>query len=131
MFKYMQTIKRIKDRGGNFVKYDENFRAKHKGSPYIPWGEVDSEEMLWACGDPTYTPYEKYKNLKRREKPTTHLRFQASSFPQKGNSGPRQRGKCFAFNRGQQCEESTCKYVHKCLICAGNHMAKACNAAAK
>ena len=75
MFKYMQTVKRIKDRGGNFVKYDETFRAKHKGAPSIPWGDVDPEEMLWACNDPAYTPYNQFKSLKRRDKPTANIRF--------------------------------------------------------
>ena len=46
MYKYIQTVKRIKDRGGNFVRYDEAFRAKHKGSPSIPWDSVDTEEMV-------------------------------------------------------------------------------------
>ena len=73
MFKYMQTIKRIKDLGGNFVKYDESFRAKHKGAPTIPWGEVDPEEMLWACGDPAYTPYEKFPKG-RKASPSYTLR---------------------------------------------------------
>ena len=130
MFKYMQTIKRIKDRGGNFVKYDESFRAKHKGAPTIPWGEVDPEEMLWACGDPAYTPYEKFPKG-RKEKPAPHARFIASSFPQRNNYGMRPRGKCFAYNNGRPCEESTCKYDHKCIKCAGQHMAKTCKTSEK
>ena len=31
LFKYIQTVKRINDRGGNFVRYDETFRSLRRG----------------------------------------------------------------------------------------------------
>ena len=120
MYKYIQTVKRIKDRGGNFVRYDENFRAKYKGLPTIPWQTIDSEEMLWACGDPSYVPFEKYIKIKEGTK--TFKARDRHTF-----RSTRAKSKCFYYNRGQYCDKKRCNYLHECRICGGPHPAAACN----
>ena len=45
LFHYQQTIKRIHDRGGNFIAYDEAFRCKHRGAVPIPWQGLDDAEL--------------------------------------------------------------------------------------
>lgn len=52
---YQQTIKRIHDRGGNFVAYDEAFRCKLRGKVPIPWQGLDDAELSWAVTDPSFT----------------------------------------------------------------------------
>ena len=51
----MQTIKQISDKKANFVRYDV-FTIKFKGLSTIPCGNVDSEDLGWAIGDPSFIP---------------------------------------------------------------------------
>ena len=117
MYKYIQTIKRIKDRGGNFVRYDESFRAKYKGLAVIPWHTVDTEEMLWSCNDPSYVPFEKFMKNKESIKHSTSRRTYRSMGT---------KAKCFYFNKGQHCDKKRCNYLHECKVCGGSHPATAC-----
>lgn len=118
LFKYLQTIKRIQARGGNFVVYDENFRSKHKGQPNIPWQQLDTEEFSWAASDPSYTPYEELQKRKlarfKNHSYNAHLPVVAKT------------GCCYAFNSNSGCRAADCRYKHCCRKCAGQHPITAC-----
>ena len=122
LFKYMQTIKRINDRRANFVRYDDAFRMKFKGLPTIPWGTVDSEELGWAVGDPSFIPYDKFKEQR------TGARSRNFSFRRSVNSQTKSVDICYDFNNNGKCHRNTCKYLHKCQKCGANHSKKACTA---
>lgn len=118
LFKYQQTIKRIQARGGNFVRYDENFRCKHKGQPAIPWHQLDTEEFSWASNDPSYTPYEEFQ---KRKQPRFNFKRTTST------SAPAARPLvCFAYNAIHGCREPNCRYKHICRKCARQHPAVTC-----
>lgn len=120
LFKYLQTIKRINARGGNFVLYDENFRGKHRGQATIPWHQLDTEEFSWASTDPSYTPFEEFQ--KKRQ-----VRFRKFSSPSSPAASTRTRsGPCFAFNSPEGCDSDRCKYKHVCRRCTGPHTLAAC-----
>ena len=133
LFKYMQTVKRVMDRGGNFVRYDEAFRTKYRGAPKIPWDQVDPEELGWAIGDPKYIPFEQL----RKRQPLT-------AFPRMTGSGARpaqpfgsirstnnfQRKTCFDFNH-KSCGRKLCRYEHVCMKCRGLHPVRICTDKAK
>ena len=129
MLKYLQVIKRIQGRNGNFVKYDEAFRAKHRGSAMIPWQQVDSEELSWAMNDPSYTPYEELRRRNFQRPQQNYTRTPSA------NRQPTRRTYvstlptikcCYAYNDGAQCSP-TCKYPHVCRRCGKKHRITACN----
>ena len=125
IFKYIQTVKRIKDRGGNFVRYDEAFRAKYKGLSHIPWDTVDTEEIVWACGDPTYTPFDKF--LQKSYSRPSSIRGPRTPLRRPRHTKPR----CFVFNRGEMCDQQRCHYAHECRMCGGPHPATGCKTQGK
>jgi hypothetical protein len=128
LFKYIQTVKRISDREGNFVRYDEAFRCKHKGAPFIPWAEVDSEELGWAVGDPKYHPSGP-KSLtgeppKARQPFFTPRPWRATRQAPSG-VGANSLLRCFDFNNSY-CKRVACRFQHKCMSCGGPHSSKKC-----
>ena len=122
MFKYLQTVKRIKDRNGNFTRYDEAFRAFRADQPSIDWEEVDGEELGWATSDPDFVPYERYKAQRKSAAPSASFRDRPASAP------ARPRGSCWAFNREGLCGKTACRYQHCCSKCSGKHPVKVCKA---
>ena len=117
LFKYMQTIKRIHDRGGNFVQYDEAFRARHRGKAFIDWGTLEDGQLSWALNDPGYVPYDKFMAEKAR-----------SSKQQSGRptGGPKV---CYGYNQRSGCTKAVCHFPHKCQRCQGSHPVMQCKGA--
>lgn len=121
LWKYLSHVKRIHARGGNFVAYDESFRCKHRGEAVIPWGQLDSEEMSWAVGDPGYVPYEQYVKVKGPQK--GQLRSRAFA----GSTRVSNAGICFSYNKGRRCLSSPCRFSHKCQACGAPHPITSCS----
>ncbi|CAI5799351.1 finger 703-like [Podarcis lilfordi] len=87
------------------LTYDENFR---RNASLLP-------STRWDLTDPNYwgedvNPYIEKKNL-------------ASA--KAGKTEVKRRRLCWEFNRGA-CSRPTCKYLHECDRCWGNHPASAC-----
>ena len=139
LVKYLQTIKRIQGRNGNFVRYDDAFRAKYKGASTIPWHRLDSEELSWSMGDPDYIPYKEYQ---RRSNDST-VSFKTlrngrngAGISKPGSSGMRPKGdarpafttsrRCHSFNEGASCQKTPCPFLHVCKACGGNHALSHC-----
>jgi hypothetical protein len=123
LVKYLQTVKRIQGRGGNFVKYDEGFRCKHRGAATIPWQELDIEEFSWSLGDPGYVPYEQFRKRQQQQRaaPSQPFGQYAARAPLWGG-----RRHCYAYNGGTRCVTSPCIYAHVCSKCRGDHPWSAC-----
>lgn len=139
LIKYLQTIKRIHGRNGNFIRYDDAFRTKYKGASTIPWHQLDSEELSWSMGDPEYTPYEDYVG-RANHGPIQFRGFRSRAgvvrirggraCGGRSGSGPRphaQRNCCYAYNYGRRCTKRPCPYSHVCKSCGSDHPFSACS----
>ncbi|CAI5772703.1 XP_028590673.1uncharacterized protein LOC114599482 [Podarcis lilfordi] len=87
------------------LTYDENFR---RNASLLP-------STRWDLTDPNYwgedvNPYIEKKNL---------------GFAKAGKTEAKRRRLCWEFNRGV-CARPSCKYLHECDRCWGNHPASAC-----
>ncbi|XP_056014377.1 uncharacterized protein LOC130052689 [Ostrea edulis] len=91
--------------------YDETFR-KLRESSLLPWQQPVPELRLRVAvmgpkfSDKSHPPYAKKSNFR----------------PQKV---------CFAYNRGDKCSVSPCKYVHVCQECGNRHPRTKCFAKPK
>ena len=107
LLSYIGTIRNLAERGGNWARYDETFRAMRVAQGW-QWDLVHWE--LWLNAQPSGD----------RGAGTTR-----PSFPGKGrNSGPPQKV-CFAFNKGAPCRQPCC-YNHQCRRCGANHPSVRC-----
>ena len=107
LLSYIGTIRNLAERGGNWARYDETFRAMRVAQGW-QWDLVHWE--LWLNAQPSGD----------RGAGTTR-----PSFPGKGrNSGPPQKV-CFAFNKGAPCRQP-CRYNHQCRRCGANHPSVRC-----
>ncbi|XP_077779114.1 uncharacterized protein LOC144326434 [Podarcis muralis] len=87
------------------LTYDENFR---RNASLLP-------STRWDLRDPNYwgedvNPYIDKKNQESAKA---------------GKTEAKRRHQCWEFNRGV-CSRPSCKYLHKCERCLGNHPASAC-----
>ena len=107
LLSYIGTIRNLAERGGNWARYDETFRAMRVAQGW-QWDLVHWE--LWLNAQPSGD----------RGAGTTR-----PPFPGKGrNSGPPHKV-CFTFNKGESCRQP-CRYSHHCRRCGGNHQAIHC-----
>ena len=107
MLKYAKIIRGLADAGGDWRSYDEAFRSLRYLRGWS-WGSINWEMWMTA---------------------SQFIRRPASVPPFSGKGGIRsmERGPCFAFNRGEMCEKTSCRFVHKCSVCGGSsHRAIRC-----
>ncbi|CAI5787877.1 XP_028590673.1uncharacterized protein LOC114599482 [Podarcis lilfordi] len=104
---YLAHVRRAHSLAGEHaaLTYDENFR---RNASLLP-------STRWDLTDPNYwgedvNPYIEKKNL---------------GFAKAGKTEAKRRRLCWEFNRGV-CARPSCKYVHECDCCWGNHPASAC-----
>ena len=114
LMQYMATIREAEGRNGSsfgWRTYDENFRLRQAVSP-MPWGKIHVD--LW---------------LKTMSMSGSHVGFAKSTAAQASfqNNNPRPKNVCFEFNSVRGCRFTNCKYLHRCLICKGEHTQIKCN----
>ena len=111
LLKYMQIVRGIAQRGGDFRKYDQVFRQLRQSSP-MPWNVVHAELYLQvALPSVPSQPF--------RSNPPTPSQ---TSYPGRSQSVPR--GFCFKYHSGRQC--SGCAWKHSCFTCGGAHTQQEC-----
>ena len=118
LLKYMQIVRGIAQRGGDFRRYDEVFRQLMQSNP-LPWNVVHSELFLQVCmPTPLSQPF-RGTTPSVRQAPTT------------GRPGVPQvpRGYCFKFHSGRHC--SGCSWKHNCFACGGAHSHQTCRKSPK
>ena len=112
MLQYINTVRNLYERGGNWVLYDETFRAMRVSEGW-QWDIVHWE--LWLNAQPVSG------RLPSAPGP---------SFLGKGKRPQRAEKICYAFNRGVQCRQP-CAYSHKCRRCGAAHPFTKCVAGNK
>ena len=106
LLKYLQTVRNLAERGGDWRAYDESFRSLRMTHGW-EWDSVHWEMWMSAA---------------QPQQPTVPKTFPSAGSSFHGKDGARPRGKhCFAFNRGDACSAKTCGFKHVCKRCAGNH----------
>lgn len=90
--------------------YDESFRRIRESS-VIPWERPIAELRLKAAS----------MGVRQANKPQTYKANKGQSF--------RSTKVCFAYNKGQRCNTSPCKYAHLCQECNGQHPKFKCTGA--
>ena len=108
MINYINTIRNLCERGGNWGLYDETFRSMRVDQDW-QWDTVHWE--LWLNAQPVSRP-----------QPVS-----GASFLGKGKLSQRNNKVCYAFNRGVQCRQP-CSYAPKCKRCGEPHPVKRCRA---
>ena len=112
MLKYINTVRGVAERGGNWAQYDETFRSLR----YIQgwqWDLIHSELWLQAV-----QPVNVFRGG------PTAFRGKASRIT--ANANKNGGGICFAYNKGQKCTQNPCKYRHICQQCGNKHASIKC-----
>ena len=111
MLMYIKTVRNLSQRDAAWRSYDEAFRSLRMANNWA-WDEV--RWPLWMDAS------------EGRRVASNN----ASPFQGKGNlvSGV-PKCICYSFNRGKECNDSTCRYRHCCKMCGGPHAAMRCNKA--
>ncbi|KAK3102702.1 hypothetical protein FSP39_013266 [Pinctada imbricata] len=99
ILKYMHDVRIGAERGGNFIKYDEQFRLRQSFEQSASWENIDSKLWLMYMSGNSHTNTPQTQTTK---------------------------GKCFAFNFQGSCTKSECIYAHLCMKCGKPHSANYC-----
>ena len=112
ILQYINSVRNLYERGGNWVLYDETFRSMRVSEGW-QWDIVHWE--LWLNAQPV-----------SGRLPSAP----APSFIGKGKRPQRADKICYAFNGGVQCRQP-CAYSHKCRRCGAAHPFTKCVAGNK
>ena len=112
LLKYIDTISYLSERGGNWLTYDETFRALRSVEGW-GWGWDTTVSELWLRAAQTGIPKVSPAN---GGTPFQNKGAIRQSFPKP----------CFAFNKGQMCDMRSCQYQHKCRHCGAGHPMSKC-----
>ena len=106
LLKYMHNVRLGEKRAGGLLwkDYDEQFRLKKARDPLMEWGKIDQELWLLYIHPDPLSPLQ---NLPTQQ-------------------GPRRYLKCYDFNNMGWCGKQVCDYLHKCMLCSGNHPSVKC-----
>ena len=110
LLKYIDTISDLSERGGNWLTYDETFRALRS---LEGWGWDTTVSELWLRAAQTGSP---------KVSPA----YGGTPFQNKGAIRRSSPNPCFAFNKGQMCDMRLCRYQHKCRRCGAGHPMSKC-----
>ena len=110
LLKYIDTIGDLSERGGNWLTYDETFRALRSVEG---WGWDTTVSELWLRAAQTGIP---------KVSPA----YGGTPFQNKGAIRRSSPNPCFAFNKGQMCDMRLCRYQHKCRRCGAGHPMSKC-----
>ena len=108
--KYIDTISDLSEQGGNWLTYDEMFRALRS---LEGWGWDTTVSELWLRAAQTGSP---------KVSPA----YGGTPFQNKGAIRRSSPNPCFAFNKGQMCDMRLCRYQHKCRRCGAGHPMSKC-----
>lgn len=106
---YADIIEEIHQKGGDFLKYDQEFRQLRESQVY-PWDRLFQELYNRAFPGPQAS-----SQIDRAHRGSTS---NVSSCPP---------GFCFIFNSGDRCNTQDCKYTHRCGHCSGKHPKAKCH----
>ena len=113
LLKYMQIIRNIAARGGDFRKYDETFRRVRQ-SQLMAWDSLHAELYVQVMMSGSFQP--------RHPQP-----FRGSGASPKEPRTPK--GFCIKFHKGEHCPG--CRYKHTCFNCGEPHQRRNCPSATK
>ena len=107
---YMNSVKTLAHRDGDYITYDKEFRYM-KQTSNLQWDNIHTG--LWLeCRD---KPSRK-QNSYNKKNGNGSSSFRASN--NKGNSSPKHPfGYCFRFHSFGKCGRSSCSYIHACYKC--------------
>ena len=116
LLKYAEIVRDLARRTQNlsWYTYDQQFRTLCE-TVQIPWGRIHTEFWIMAS----------HSQPQRYFRPT----FRTSRY-NRNQAYPRNRkyieNTCWSYNRRGFCGERTCRFLHKCGACKGNHPASNC-----
>ena len=121
---YMNTVKMLAYRNGDYIKYDREFRYLKQTNSAIKWQDTISD--LWLeCRDPV-----RVQNSKNQPKNKSNQsnNFRGSSGANKSNTRNVPLGYCFAFHGRGFCARSNCMFSHVCFNpnCGERHPVSKC-----
>ena len=127
LLSYQYTIKSIANDGGDWLRYDIQFRKLFRGRK-VPWNKPHVE-LYMKCNkrqaqarqaQQPYTPpqTQTYPKLPTNSsKPNNNRSFRSSRPNQQSNSKAKSRhplGSCFDYHDYGKCTKPQCSYVHAC-----------------
>ena len=113
LFTYMNTIKRLSHRSGNYIMYDQEFRYLRQ-TQLMPWN-VTHSGLWFECRDPLNS-LKNNRNQKGRSATNTK--------PSQNNQGVKKSNHptsyCFRFHNYGKCGRNSCNFKHFCYhpLCA-------------
>ena len=90
IIKYISDIRLFASKGGNFIKYDEQFRLRLALDKSLDWDKIDSE--LWL-----------------------QYSMQSKQGTQLGGNNQQGHNLCYTYNFQGACFKQGCPYAHLCL----------------
>ena len=108
---YMNTIKTLAHRDGDYLLYDREFRMM-KETNNIPWDLVHNG--LWLeCRDVRKNSRNSYKNKNNN----TNDSFRSKNSQGKQNQTKHPFGYCFRYHTYGKCGRASCMFNHSCYEC--------------
>ena len=107
--KYVETLRRLRNEGGDWLLYDELYRKQRETAPgSYPWDSINWE--MWEIA----------KWRKSGQTPRGSARPTSRPPPSQNpaNARPTPRGFCFRFHNKQACASRPCPYKHACYKCS-------------
>ena len=131
MLSYQYTVKSIATDGGDWLKYDTQFRRLFKGRR-VPWNKPHVE-LFMRCSRRAFlkqpTPFfNSYRaptpqfQPRNPQQPRLFRPFRPST-PQTTQKSRHPKGFCYQFHDYGKCSRQPCSYIHKCYSpgCGENH----------
>ena len=100
MLKYVETVRRLSDNGGDFISFDQEVRYARQ-LKLTDWDTFQVEPYVKALA----------RQMSRYTQGDTQRIHTPSGF-------------CFRYHEGSYC--SGCQYSHLCPTCSGNHPMQRC-----
>ena len=115
---YMNSIKTLSHRGGDYLTYDQEFRYMRE-SMNLAWESIHTN--LWLdCRDSG-------KNKSKNSSNNNSDNFRAKSSNSKPFQGKKHPfGFCFRYHSFGKCGRQNCKFNHKCYECEESHPISRC-----
>ena len=115
LLKYVQTVRNLSERGGDWQAYDEAFRSMRVingwGWDWVHW------ELWMNAAQSSHSSHSLHSKAG----------YANSPFHGKERTRPSPQEKlCFGFNRGEPCYTDPCIYKHSCKNCGGRHPSSKC-----
>ena len=118
MLCYQYTIKSIATEGGDWQRYDTQFRKLFKGKR-VPWNKPHTELYIKCMRRARDTfPARQQFNSQPNKSNKNQRGFRGSSFFARSTSNTNQfrhpKGHCFDYHDTGRCSRAKCSFAHKC-----------------